>query len=190
MQDALQQCPTGKAPGSDGLPYEWYKAFWVVVAGPLLVAFNEPFLSAAAQPQLGWSARLGLIVLLYKMGGKPRDDTDSYRPLTLLNSDVKLVAKVMAGRFGIPLDSVIDASQTAFVPGRWIGDNVLEHLEAVEYYPAAQESACIVGLDFAKAYDRIDRGWLGRCMEALGLPAPARPAAAPAPAAQAPPPTS
>lgn len=174
LQDALQQCPAGKAPGSDGLPYEWYRAFWEVVAGPLLAAFNEPFLSAAAQPQLGWSARLGLIVLLYKMGGKPRDDTDSYRPLTLLNSDVKLVAKVMAGRFGIPLDSVIDASQTAFVPGRWIGDNVLEHLEAVEYYPAAQESACIVGLDFAKAYDRIDRGWLGRCMEALGLPAPAR----------------
>ena len=38
--------------------------------------------------------------------------------------DVKLVAKVMVLRMGNALDTVIDGTQTAFVPGRWIGDNV------------------------------------------------------------------
>jgi hypothetical protein len=173
LEGALAGAAAGKAPGCDGLPYEFYRAFWEEVRGPLVAAFNEPFLSAQAQPQLHGSALLGVIVLLYKQGGKPREDPDSYRPITLLNCDLKLVAKVMAKRLGVPLGSVVDDTQTAFVPGRWIGDNILSHLEAVEYYPAVNRSACIVGLDFAKAYDRVDRGWLGRCMEAVGLPATA-----------------
>ena len=109
-----------------------------------------------------------------KKNKKNRDDPDRYRPITLLNCDVKLVAKVMVLRMGNALDTVIDGTQTAFVPGRWIGDNVLFHLEELEYVQATQAAACIVGLDYNKAYDRVHRGWLDRCMEALGVPLAAR----------------
>ena len=44
-----------------------------------------------------------------------------------------LVAKVMVLRMGNALDTVIGGTQTAFVPSRWIGDNVLFHLEELEY---------------------------------------------------------
>jgi hypothetical protein len=170
VEEALAGAPSGKSPGCDGLPYEFYRAFWQEVKGPLVAAFNEAFLSADQQSRLHDSALLGVIVLLYKQGGKPRDDPDSYRPITLLNCDVKLVAKVLAKRFGLPLDSVIDGTQSAFVPGRSIGDNILYHMEAVEYFSVAHQSACLVGLDYAKAYDRVHRGWLRRCMQALGMP--------------------
>ena len=111
----------------------------------MIAAFNEPFLSADTSPQLSEGSQTGLVVLIYKEGGKPRDDPDSYRPITLLNCDVKLVAKVMVLRMGNALDTVIDGTQTAFVPGRWIGDNVLFHLEELEYVQATQAAACIVG---------------------------------------------
>ena len=161
-------------PGCDGLPYEFYQAFWSLLEGPMIAAFNEPFLSADTSPQLSEGSQTGLVVLIYKEGGKPRDDPDSYRPITLLNCDVKLVAKVMVLRMGNELDTVIDGTQTAFVPGRWIGDNVLFHLEELEYVQATQAAACIVGLDYNKAYDRVHRGWLDRSMEALGVPLAAR----------------
>ena len=74
-----------------------------------------------------------MIALIYKGGGKPRDSANSYRPITLLNADVKILAKVLALRYGEVLDSVIDGTQTAFVPGRDIADNVLCHLEEVDY---------------------------------------------------------
>ena len=140
----------------------------------MVAAFNHSFLSTAASPQMSELNRTGLIVLVYKGGGKPRDDPDSYRPITLLNCDVKLVAKVMVLRLGQPLDTVIDPTQTAFVPGRWIGDNVLFHLEEIDYVTATNTSACVVGIDYNKAYDRVHRGWLQRCMEALAVPAPAQ----------------
>jgi hypothetical protein len=121
-----------------------------MLEGPMIAAFNEPFLSADTSPQLSEGSQTGLVVLIYKEGGKPRDDPDSYRPITLLNCDVKLVAKVMVLRMGNALDTVIDGTQTAFVPGRWIGDNVLFHLEELEYVQATQAAACIVGLDYIR----------------------------------------
>ena len=74
----------------------------------------------------------GVITLLYK-GKGARSSLDSYRPITILNSDYKLLAKTLATRLGPALQHVVDPTQTAFVPGRWIGDNVLCHLEEVEY---------------------------------------------------------
>lgn len=170
LRQALKAAPLGKTPGCDGLPYEFYQAFWGEVGDLLIAAFNGPFLSGGTSPRLHYSARTGLIVLVYKGGGKPRDDPVSYRPITLLNVDCKLVASVLTSRFGVALDGVIDPAQSAFVPGRWIGDNVLHHLEEVDLLSAEGLPGCIVGLDFAQAYDRIERGWLFQCMSVLGVP--------------------
>ena len=73
------------------------------------------------------------------------DDAASYRPITLLNTDVKLLpARVLVSRMAAGLDLVVDATQTAFIPGRWIGDNVLFHLEEIDYCLAEQVQACVV----------------------------------------------
>ena len=94
----------------------------------------------------------GVITLLYKGKGS-KALLDSYRPITLLNSDYKLLAKALATRFGPALQHVVDPTQTAFVPGRWIGDNVLCHLEEVEYLQQTGQPGCMVFLDFSTAYD-------------------------------------
>ncbi|EIE18190.1 polymerase-like protein, partial [Coccomyxa subellipsoidea C-169] len=49
----------------------------------------------------------------------------SYRPITLLNTDYKLATRAIASRIGPLLSQVADATQTGFLPKRWIGDNVL-----------------------------------------------------------------
>ena len=166
---ALRSLPRGKSPGSDGLTYEFYLAMWEVVGQPLVAAFNYAF--SDPQRRLSERQRLGLIILIYKGGGKPRADPASYRPITLLNTDLKIVAKVMVLRFGPALESVIDSTQTAFVPGRDIADNVLLHLEEVDYVQGEQgQQGCILFLDFEKAYDRLDRDWVLRCMETMQFP--------------------
>ena len=171
-QAALASLPRGKAPGSDGLTYEFYTAMWDVVGDHLVAAFNYSF----EQPglRLSESQRLGLITLIYKGGGKPRADPASYRPITLLNCDLKIVAKVLVHRLGPACASVIDATQTAFVPGRDIADNVLLHLEEIDYLQEVQRPGCIAFLDFEKAYDRLNREWLLRCMEAMQFPESSR----------------
>ena len=171
LRQALLGTEGGKAPGSDGLPYEVYRVFWEVLGEPLAECFNEAFADAAAGGALlSASQRKGIITLLHKGGGKPVDQVTSYRPITLLNTDVKLLARVLVGRMGPALECVIDQSQTAFLPGRWIGDNVLFHLEEVDYCQAEGVPGSVLFLDFEKAYDRVDRGWLFRCVDRLGFP--------------------
>jgi hypothetical protein len=165
---ALDSMPRGKVPGSDGLTYEFYSAFWEQLGPAFVAACN--FLFSQEEALLSPQQRLGLITLLFKGGGKPREQAASYRPITLLNCDVKILAKLVAQRMGPVLGSVIDSTQTAFVLGRDIGDNVMLHLEEIDYLRTAQQPGCILFLDFEKAYDRLDRDWLQQCMKAMQFP--------------------
>jgi hypothetical protein len=169
---ALKSAPTNKRPGKDGLPYEFYQTFWDLLRDPLEAAAQAVFQDTTSAVPLPATMREGVITLLFKGGDKDRRDPAMYRPITLLNTDYKLVAKVVAQRMAGPLDSVVDVTQTAFLPGRNIGDNILYHLEEVDYLEsleAVDRTGCILFLDFEKAFDRVDREWLHRCVARLGF---------------------
>ena len=131
LKAALATMRRGRSPGMDGLPYEFYQTFWDDLVEPFLAAVNEPFLAspgtAGSIPTYDWRFTLGAISLTFKgTPSKPLADdrVENYRPITLLDADYKVVAKAIALRLGPALDSIIDDTQTAFLPGRWIGDNV------------------------------------------------------------------
>ena len=118
---------------------------------------------------------MGQITLLYKGKGLDRALPASYRPITLLTTDYKLAARVMADRLGPLLNHVIDSTQTGFLPQRWIGDNILAHLEIIASYQRTQQLGILLFLDFLKkAFDRLDSPWLERCMAATGFGAGAQ----------------
>ena len=167
LKTSLASLSRGKQPGSNGLPYEFYQQLWDLLGNTLLEVFLEAFHSGDAG-SLTPSETSGTITLLYNSKG-PRADPASYRPITLLNTDVKLLAKTLTDRWAAHLGTVVDSTQTAFLPGRWIGDNILAHLEEMDYLETAKEPGCIAFLDFSKAYDRLDRQWVLICMQRLGF---------------------
>lgn len=172
LAKALSGCPPGKAPGSDGLPYEVYHAFSDLLLPLLSAAANETF-AAAGQGDtapLPHSMRVGIVTLLHKGGDKSVDELSSFRPITLLNCDYKLIARVLVQWLSPLVDAVTDHTQTAFVPGRWIGDNVLMHLEEIDYCTSTSTAGCILFLDFSQAYDRLCRDWLYACMQHMQFP--------------------
>jgi len=138
------------------------------VLGPELLAVLQDAFQAQHGLCLPTSMTQGVIPLLYKGKGS-KAMLDSYRPITLLNSDYKLLAKALATRFGPALQHVADPTQTAFVPGRWIGGNVLCHLEEMEYLQQTGQPGCMDFLDFSTAYDRLSRPWVLDCMSNTGF---------------------
>ena len=112
LQAAVKLSARGKKPGSDGLPYEFFSQFWEVL-GPELLAVLQDAFQAQHGLFLPTSMTQGVITLLYKgKGSKALLDKD--RPITHLNSDFELLAKVLATRFGPALQHVVDPTQNRF----------------------------------------------------------------------------
>ncbi|MCA3501138.1 MAG: hypothetical protein IOC98_14125, partial [Rhodobacter sp.] len=178
LRAALGQCQNGKAPGLDGLPYEVYKVFWALLGGPLLAAANAAFDLVSAAPGgngadaaqcLPPSWREGVITLLYKGKALPREQLGSYRPITLLNADYKLLGKALSNRLQPALDYLISPLQTAFVAGRDVRENVLFHQGLLDSLERTQRPGALILLDIEKAYDRVHRPWVLQVAAAMGF---------------------
>ncbi|KAJ9504659.1 hypothetical protein QJQ45_030369 [Haematococcus lacustris] len=164
---ALQGCAHSKAPGLDGLPMEVYDRLWVELGRPLRAMLREA-LADTADPAPLAEFLTGIITLVPK-AGKPRDQVAGYRPITLLNCDVRLVARAVEDRLQLPLDLLVSPSQSAFILGRDISDSVQFHLGLLEYLQQRGSPAWLLLLDLAGAYDDVSWGLLQDTMEAMGF---------------------
>ena len=150
---ALEGAAIGRSPGSDGLSAEFYLAFWKVLGEDLIEVFNASFSSGHLPPSL----RRALITLLFKKGD--RLDPKNWRPISLLNSDYKILARILAGRLSKVLQLLIHPDQSSSVQGRYIGEN-----SVFQYSREASVPGALFSLDQEKAFDRVDHGFLFRIM--------------------------
>ena len=100
--EALQGMARHKAPGSDGLPMEFYLKLWNVTGGDLVAVRN----SCLDLGCLSLSQPRGVISLSFKKGD--RLDSCNWRLITLLNVDYKLASRVIAGRLLKVIHLVVD----------------------------------------------------------------------------------
>ena len=115
MSIALKQMDNSKSPGTDGLLADFYKVFYRQIKNILY----EVCLAGLRDGVLHLSARRGIISLLEK-NNKNNLFLKSWRPLTLLNTDYKILSKVLANRLKQVLMQIIDTDQTGFLPKRYM----------------------------------------------------------------------
>ena len=160
---ALHGMARRKAPGLDGLPMEFYAKFWDVIGHDLVSVLNSCLDSGC----LSLSQRRGVISLSFKKGD--RLDPRNWRPITLLNVDYKLAARVIAGRLLKVIHLVVNKDQTCGVPGRFIGENVALLRDVVDVASSSDSPVAILSLDQEKAFDRVDWSFMRFTLSAMGF---------------------
>ena len=110
----------------------------------------------------------GVITLLKKGGRHVWEGLDDYRPITLLNTELKILARVLANRLQLVISDLIGSEQTFAVKGRSIQDNLHLIREVLEGIEDGTEAA-LISLDQSKAFDRVDHRFLATVLETAGF---------------------
>ena len=110
IESALSSMEGGKVCGCDGLSILFYKKFLNILKEPLWEMYKEVMATGC----FGVSSRKGVITLLPKPGKDVRR-VKNLRPITLLNTNFKVLAKAVAIRLKLVLPSIIGPQQTGFM---------------------------------------------------------------------------
>uniref|UniRef100_A0A3B1IPQ1 Reverse transcriptase domain-containing protein n=1 Tax=Astyanax mexicanus TaxID=7994 RepID=A0A3B1IPQ1_ASTMX len=161
----VQSMQNGKCPGIDGYTVEFYKKFINKLAPLLLDMFQDSF-DNASLPQTLTQASIFLIL----KKGKDALQCGSYRPISLLNVDYKMLAKLLATRMESWLPSIISPDQTGFIKDRHAFSNIRRALNVIYSPPTQDGPEVILSMDAEKAFDRVEWGYLFYTLEKFYFP--------------------
>lgn len=166
IPEATASINGGKAPGPDGFSATFYQSYWHIIGPDVIRDIRGFFTSSFLHPQQNETH----IRLIPKITS-PRSVAD-YRPIALCNTHYKIIAKILTRRLKPLLPLLISQTQSAFVTGRSITDNVLithETLHFLRTSEATKFCSMVVKTHMSKAYDRIEWSFVKEVLHLLGF---------------------
>lgn len=163
ISEAVKKLSNGRSPGIDGLPSEFFKQFWTLLKDDILDVFRV----SHRKNELPTSCRRAVLSLLPKKGDLGL--LKNWRPVALLCTDYKILAKCLANRLKHFLEYVINDFQTYCVPKRTIMDNLFLVRDIMNLANAGNEDVGFLSVDQEKAFDKVDHLYLFKTLKAFGL---------------------
>uniref|UniRef100_A0A8C5Q4M0 Reverse transcriptase domain-containing protein n=1 Tax=Leptobrachium leishanense TaxID=445787 RepID=A0A8C5Q4M0_9ANUR len=165
ISSAVKTQKNGKAPGPDGLPSMYYKRFGATLVPPLVTTLNSLLENHSLHPH----TQAATIVVLPK-GGKDPMLCSSYRPISLLNCDLKFFATALAQRLHAVLPLLVQKDQVGFIPAREARDGTTRTLNAIHKARQEEIPMLLLSTDVEKAFDRVSWRFLFATLRAMNLP--------------------
>ena len=159
LQQAVYDLNENKSPGLDGSTAEFYKNLWSLIKDRY-----TDFINCADQTSFSAFKNTSVTTLLYKEKGDT-DDLKNYRPISLINVDLKILTKTLTNHLKTVIPSIIHFTQTA-VDGRRIDNTVHMLRDFVQLANTENLETAFIFLDQEKAFDRVNHAFLYKTMRA------------------------
>ena len=152
---AIDKLKLDKSPGPDGLTSEFYKFFSPQLV-PLLSLMYTHAYTKGALPQMFSEAYITVL----EKNPDDRISVGGYRPISLLNTDYKILTKILVNKLQPYLHTLLHENQFCGIPGRNI--ETLNHTirDIIIYTHIKNMQAALLSIDQEKAFDRVDHGYL------------------------------
>lgn len=162
--NTIKSLANNKAPGNDGYTAEFYKCFSKELMPLLICLYNQAVEEESMPPTM----RTAIISLLPKPG-KDHLDVGNFRPISLLNNDYKIFAKMLAKRLEGVVTKLIHVDQVGFIQGRLLADNMRRLLQIMQKASSLSDPVVGISLDAEKAFDRIEWPFLFETLSRYGF---------------------
>ena len=142
-----------KAPGPDGMTTLFFQHSWHIIKDDLVEVVNNFLVTGELDPRLNITN-----ICMIPKTERPTRMTE-LRPISLCNVGYKIIKKVLCQRLKSCLPSLISETQSAFVAGSLISDNILiaqEMFHGLRTNKACKGKYMAIKTDMSKAYDRAE----------------------------------
>ena len=162
---ALSMLNNNSSPGPDGLTAEFYKHFWPKVGKTVVESFNESYKDG----HLSFSQSSALLTLLHKGKELPKNQLNNWRPISLTNTDYKILTKCLANRVSKVIDKIVAEDQVGYIKGRNVSTSLRTIDDIINFYNLKKRPGIILALDFQKAFDSISKQFMIGAFKKFGF---------------------
>ena len=164
LEEAIKGMKNNKTPGSDGIPVDFYKVFWTKIKHH----FYDMMIQSFEEEMLHATARQGILNLIPK-ANKDTRLIKNLRPITLLNTDYKIIEKAIANQMIPALETIIHQDQRGFMKERRISVNIRKMLDIMHQAQKEDLESVVLSLDFVKCFDKCSFKILHGSLEFFGF---------------------
>ena len=149
--------------GPDGMPLALYRNLRIQ-AGPVIHSLIVALSLGKLPPR---EFNLGFLHIFPKDNSSTIERT---RPITVNNSENRLLASIVADVIMEAVDAIADPRQKGFIKGR-LGEDNIKQLTSMYYNKLNDHKQhFFLFIDTAKAFDSLDHGYLFAVLDKIGMP--------------------
>jgi len=165
VDKAVKELPYEKAPGIYGFTAECFKKYWSTIGNKVRTSVLEFF----SNGKLLKSVNCTTLTLIPKVANP--NSVQEFRPIACCTIIYNIISRILTTKLKLVVESIVGESQSAFIEGRNILDNVIIAHEMVKGYNKKGVSPrCCIKIDIRKAYDSVEWPFLRMILIEYGMP--------------------
>ena len=165
ISTALQSMNNGSSPGLDGITTSFLKFFWSRLKHMVIESLQQAYLVG----EMSTLQKRAVITLIHKGKELSRDSLSNWRPISLTNTDYKVLAKCLARRLSTVITDLVNEDQVGFIKGRKSSNMIRLIDDTIEYMNNANKPGILLALDYTRAFDSISKEYMIWAFEKFGF---------------------
>ena len=164
IEQAIEAGGRKKTPGRDGLSSDFFRHLWEITQEEAVEISNQTF----------WDGHINHCQKQKQNLPKRRGTNDprDFRPITLLNADYKILARIIAQRLRPVLAEHFKDTQSCGVSGNSILDAAATIRKTIAFAETESVPLCVLSIDHKNAFDNIAHEYLFQTLRRFGISDP------------------